>query len=72
MTDHAAPDDSMSADSADDPDQLGEFRSLRSDVWRQFRRHRGAVAGTIILSIIVIACFIGPIVLPFEIGRAHV
>ncbi len=56
----------MSADAVEDADQLGDFRSLRSDVWRQFRRHRGAVAGTIILAVIVIACFVGPIVLPFD------
>ena len=56
----------MSADAVEDADQLGDFRSLRSDVWRQFRRHRGAVAGTIILTVIVVACFVGPIVLPFD------
>ncbi|MEJ7800809.1 MAG: hypothetical protein WKF60_09825, partial [Ilumatobacter sp.] len=27
------------------PVELREFRSLRSDVWRQFRRHKGALAG---------------------------
>jgi peptide/nickel transport system permease protein len=46
--------------------ELGEFRSLRADVWRQFRRHRGAVAGSILLLIIILACFIGPILLPFD------
>lgn len=46
--------------------ELGEFRSLRSDVWRQFRRHKGAVAGSILLLLIVFACFIGPILLPFD------
>jgi peptide/nickel transport system permease protein len=48
------------------PDGLGEFRSLRSDVWRQFRRHKGAVAGMFILVLIVFGCFIGPILLPFD------
>jgi peptide/nickel transport system permease protein len=47
-------------------DGLGEFRSLRSDVWRQFRRHKGAVAGMFILVLIVFGCFIGPILLPFD------
>ena len=28
-------------------DDLGEFRSLRGDVWRQFKRHKGAVLGQI-------------------------
>jgi len=30
------------------PEQtLGVHRSLRQDVWRQFRRHKGAVVGLI-------------------------
>jgi len=45
---------------------LGEFRSLRSDVWRQFRRHKGAVAGVIILTIVIFGCFVGPVLLPFD------
>ncbi len=54
------------AESADD---LGEFRSLRSDVWRQFKKHRGAVAGVIILVTIVLLCFLGPVVLPFDVDE---
>jgi peptide/nickel transport system permease protein len=46
--------------------EMREYRSLRSDVWRQFRRHKGAVAGMIILTLVVLACFIGPILLPFD------
>ena len=46
--------------------ELREFRSLRSDVWRQFRRHRGAVAGMIMLTLIILGCFVGPILLPFD------
>jgi peptide/nickel transport system permease protein len=45
---------------------LGEFRSLRSDVWRQFRRHKGAMVGLTLLTLIVLGCFIGPILLPFD------
>lgn len=48
-----------------------KYRSLRQDVWRQFRRHKGAVAGLIILTIIVIATVFGPIFYPpdpFEIN----
>ena len=41
--------------------ELGEFRSLRSDVWRQFRRHKGAMAGVVMLTIIILGCFLGPI-----------
>lgn len=46
--------------------ELGEFRSLRADVWRQFRRHKGAMAGVVLLTIIVLGCFLGPILLPFD------
>ena len=46
--------------------ELQEFRSLRSDVWRQFRRHKGAVFGLILLTIIVVGVFVGPILLPFD------
>jgi peptide/nickel transport system permease protein len=35
-----------------------------SDVWRQFRRHKGAVGGLIVLSVIVMGCFFGPMVYP--------
>ena len=46
--------------------ELPKFRSLRSDVWRQFRRHKGAMAGVVVLVVIILACFIGPILLPFD------
>lgn len=46
--------------------ELGEFRSLKGDVWRQFRRHKGAVAGVVLLMIVVLGCFVGPILLPFD------
>ena len=46
--------------------ELGEFRSLRSDVWRQFRRHKGALVGIIVLTIITFGCFFGPIILNFD------
>lgn len=45
---------------------LGEYRSLSSDVWRQFRRHKGASAGMITIVIIVVACVFGPMIYPFE------
>ena len=42
--------------------QTGEkYRSLRADVWRQFRRHKGAVTGLIILFLIAVASFLGPV-----------
>lgn len=45
------------------------YRSLRQDVWRQFKRHKGALVGLVILTIIVVATVIGPLVYsqdPFE------
>jgi len=39
-------------------------RSLRQDVWRQFKRHKGAVVGLVVLTIIVIATIFGPILYP--------
>lgn len=44
-------------------DDLGsqQYRSLRQDVWRQFKRHKGAIAGLVVLTIIVLATVLGPI-----------
>lgn len=38
-----------------------KYRSLRSDVWRQFRRHKGAITGLIILFLIAMASLLGPV-----------
>ena len=35
-------------------------RSLWDDVWRQFRKHKGALTGVFIFSFITLAVFIGP------------
>lgn len=43
-----------------------EHRSLWSDVWRQFRRHKGAMVGLVILTIIVVGTLIGPFVYPWD------
>ncbi len=51
-----------------------EYRSLRQDVWRQFRRHKGALVGLVILTIIVVATLFGPIVYsqdPFALDIAN-
>lgn len=54
------------ADGTEVADELPEYRSLRSDVWRQFRRHRGALFGLVVLTIIVVAVYIGPIFYPYD------
>jgi peptide/nickel transport system permease protein len=41
-----------------------KHRSLGSDVWRQFRRHKGAITGLVLMAIIVIAVFAGPVLWP--------
>jgi peptide/nickel transport system permease protein len=56
-------------DASADADVLGletKHRSLRSDVWRQFRRHKGAVVGLYILVFIVVATYIGPLLYPLD------
>lgn len=60
------PSQSTPAVAAAAANELAEFRSLRADVWRQFKHHKGAVAGVFILLIITLACVIGPFVLPFD------
>jgi len=50
---------------APQPMQTGtKHRTLGEDVWRQFKRHKGAVVGLVLLAIIVLATLLGPIVWP--------
>lgn len=37
-------------------------RSLWSDAWRQFRRHRLAMAGTVVIALLVLLTVVGPLV----------
>ncbi len=51
----------------------GRHRSLRADVWRQFRRHKGALIGLFLLTVIMLGSYIGPFfypIDPFEIDTA--
>jgi peptide/nickel transport system permease protein len=57
---------------AEAANELGEFRSLRADVWRQFRRHKGALVGIVTLTIITLLCFLGPIILTFDTATPNV
>ncbi len=59
-------------DAFDPLEDMGEFRSLKSDVWRQFRKHKGAMTGIIVLVLITFACFVGPFLLPFDIRTPDV
>ena len=49
------------------------YRSLRGDVWRQFRRNRLAVAGLVVIAIMVLAAVFAPLVTsysPTDLGSA--
>lgn len=53
------------------PVESEKYRSLSQDVWRQFRRHKGALVGLVLLTIIVVMTLLGPIFYPpdpFEIN----
>jgi len=39
---------------------------LRQDVWRQFKRHKGAVVGLVLLTLIVLATVFGPYLYPLD------
>ncbi len=41
-----------------------EIRSLWSDAWRRFRRHKAAMIGSLTLFFIILACAIGPAIAP--------
>ncbi|HEY3428674.1 MAG TPA: ABC transporter permease [Acidimicrobiia bacterium] len=39
-----------------------KHRSLGQDVWRQFKRHKGAIVGLVLLGLIVLASVVGPFI----------
>ena len=41
--------------------ERGEQVSMLSMIWRRFRRHPGALVGTVVLSIILVACLLAPL-----------
>jgi peptide/nickel transport system permease protein len=47
-------------------EQTEKFRSLRSDVWRQFKRHKGAVVGLFLLALVVLFTIVGPLLWPID------
>lgn len=44
------------------PVAQSRHRSLWGDVWRQFRAHRGAMAGVAVFGFILLAVFVGPLI----------
>ena len=49
-----------------EPGSSEQHRSLRQDVWRQFKKHKGAVVGLVLLTLIVFATIFGPILWPLD------
>lgn len=47
-------------------ENLTVHRSLRQDVWRQFRRHKGAVVGLFLLVVIIFSAVVGPFIYPHD------
>ena len=71
--DTTAPTADLAVDSGTEAaNDLGEFRSLKADVWRQFKRHKGAMAGVIILTLVVGACLVGPPLSGFDTSTPNV
>ncbi len=56
----------MEIDPVAPENELGAYRSLGQDVWRQFRRHKGAVVGLFLLTIIVFSATVAPFVYPID------
>jgi peptide/nickel transport system permease protein len=51
---------------APSPARLRPPKSPWRDVWDQFRTHRGALMGAIVLALILAFCFLGPLVWPHD------
>ena len=43
-----------------------QHRSLWGDVWRQFRKHKGAMTGVIVFTIITLLVSVGPLIHDIE------
>jgi len=50
----------------EEPGSGEQHRSLRQDVWRQFKKHKGAVVGLVLLILIVLTTIFGPILWPLD------
>ncbi len=47
-------------------EQKVRVRSLRSMIWRQYRRHTPAMIATVVLAIMVAAVYLAPVIAPYE------
>lgn len=62
----SSPPDSPAAATTDGITVAGKAETYWQGVWRRFRKHRLAMAGLVILVILVIACWLGPVIIPFR------
>lgn len=70
MTDPEAT--SVAGATGDADDERVVHRSLWGDVWRQFRRHKGAMVGLVVLLFVTVASFVGPVLLPYDAVEADI
>ena len=59
---------SLTADAAGPGARSRKYVSPWGEAWRRFRRHKLAVAGTVILGVIVAAVLVGPWIWPVPIN----
>jgi peptide/nickel transport system permease protein len=45
---------------------LAKGETYWGGVWRRFRKHKMAMAGLCVLSVLVVACWLGPLVIPYH------
>ena len=50
------------------PAEMRKPRSLWSDAWTAYRRHRMAMIGTIVLAILIVAVVVGPVIWPTDVA----
>ena len=66
MTSEAAADGATDVNTAIPAEVMPSHRSLRQDVWRQFKRHKGAVVGLMLLIVIIFSAVFGPLIYPYD------
>ena len=49
------------------PEELGEARPLRADVWRRFKRNRLAMVGLVFLILLGLVAVFAPLIAPYSI-----
>ncbi|MDZ7705636.1 MAG: ABC transporter permease [Trueperaceae bacterium] len=55
----------------DPPEKKSEARSALQTAWRRFRRHRLAMVSSVVLLLIIVACFSAPLIAPHDPARVQ-